>query len=336
MSRSLTLCQYQSRFSRGTAMTYLPRIFLLLPVLLLSACANVAPVAEQAAIPAPEVSLYQWDIISGGTEGHQVTGFADVRLIRPVAVAAHGNDIYIVDAGSDLLYLYERAFDRLTILKDLKGVVSGEVTDIHIAEDLSYYIADADARRVLHFDRHGELIRIFQDTINLGRPVSVSEDPDSGTVYIADGFNDDVLVYNAAGQLQGAIGTRGQGQGQFMGITAMAFGDDGIYVATRFGQQRVQVMGFEGDFQHAFNQDSVTFPTAIVVDGNGRAYVSDFMDNTIRVYVDGRVVETLGGTGSAPGRFKRITDMWLDNGLLYVADSLNGRVQVIRVVVNKR
>jgi len=334
MSRSLT--------SFRTLHSSLIRSFLLsvllLSVLLLSACATstVAPTAEQAAIPPPEVSLFQWDIISGGSEGNTLTGVTRVSLMRPVAVAAHGNDVYIVDAGNDLLYLYERTFDRLSVVKDLKGVVRGDVTDIHIAQDLSYYLADADAGRVLHFDRHGELIRVFKDPINLGRPVSVNEDPDTGTVYIADGFNDDVLVYNAAGQLQGAIGTRGQEPGQFMGITAMARGDDSIYVATRFGQHRVQVMNIDGDYQQAFNQDSVTFPTAIVVDDNGRSYVSDFMDNTIRVYVDGRVVESMGGTGSAPGRFKRITDMWLDNGLLYVADSLNGRVQVIRVVINKR
>ena len=332
MGRSLTFFRL---FSVSSSYSF--RLFsLLICFLLLTACAHVAPIAEQAAIPAPEVSLFQWDIIDGGSEGNALTGLAHVSLMRPVVVAAHGNEVFIVDAGNDLLYLYERAFDRLSVLKDLKGVVSGDVTDIFVAEDLSYYLADADAGRVLHFDRHGELIRVFKDSINIGRPVSVSEDADTGTVYIADGFNDDVLVYNAAGQLQGAIGTRGQEPGQFMGITAMARGDDAIYVATRFGKHRVQVMSTDGDYRQAFNPDSVTFPTAIVVDDEGRAFVSDFMDNTIRVYVDGRVVETLGGTGSVPGHFKRITDMWLDNGLLYVADSLNGRVQVIRVVINKR
>jgi DNA-binding beta-propeller fold protein YncE len=314
----------------------LPQTLLLLPVLFLCACSTVIPVADPTATPAPEVSLYQWDIITGGSEGNVYTGLGEIRLMRPAAIAAHGDDVYIVDGGSDMLYRYERALGRLSVLKDLKGVVAGAVTDIFIAQDLSYYLADADARRVLHFDRHGDQIRVFEDPINLGRPVSVSEDPDTGTVYIADGFNDDVLVYNAAGQLQGAIGTRGQAQGQFMGITAMAQSSEGIYVATRFGTHRVQMMGLDGGFKQAFVSDSVTFPTAIVTDGNGRVYVSDFMDNTIRVYVDGQVVETLGGTGSAPGRFKRITDMWLDNGLLYVADSLNNRVQVIRVVINKR
>ena len=278
--------------------------------------------------------MYQWDIITGGSEGTPFTGIREVRFIRPVAVAAHGNDIYIVDAGSNLLYLYERAYDRLSVLKDLRDIVTGEVTDIHIAEDLSYYLADADARRVLHFDRHGDLIRIFEDNLNLGRPVAVDEDPRTGTVYIADGFNDDVLVYNAAGRLQGAIGTRGDGEGQFRGITAMTRDDDGVYVATRFGQHRVQIMGLDGSYRSSLMQDSVTFPTAVATDGHGRVYVSDYLDNTIRVYVDGKVVDTLGGTGSSPGRFKRIADLCFDDGLLYVADSLNGRIQIIRVVVN--
>ena len=121
MSHSLTVLKHSRRPHPGPWSGVLWRSFLLLPILLLSACASVAPVADQAAIPPPEVSLYQWDIISGGSEGNSFTGIGAVRLIRPTVVAASGNEVYIVDAGSDILYLYERAYDRLSILKDLKG-----------------------------------------------------------------------------------------------------------------------------------------------------------------------------------------------------------------------
>ncbi len=303
--------------------------------LFISACSTskIVLVNDQAAVKPPQVSMSNWGIITGGREGNRYTGTRAVNLVRPVAVAAQGNDVYIVDASPMLLYHFDNTSGELSIAKDLANVVHGEVNDLFIAPDRSYYLADSD--HVMHFDHHGQLIRAFQDRVNLGRPVSVVEHPATGWVYIADGFNDDVLVYNSAGQLQGAIGTRGDGEGQFRGITAMGLGKEGLNVATRFGQSRVQLMGLDRSFLYDFQQDTVTFPTALAVDNADRVFVSDFSDNTIRVYAGGDLVTTIGGTGSNPGHFKHITDLWFDNGLLYVADSLNSRVQIIRVVSSK-
>lgn len=311
----------------------LRRLVLGIAVMLLTACSAVDITMRQPPTVAPlAVTMSEWSIITGGVEGNSYTGIAPVNLVRPVAVAARGNDVYIVDGGTDRLYHYDNATGDMTIVKDLKTVVSGEVTDIFLAMDRSYYLADADAARVLHFDRQGNLIQVFQDRINLGRPVGIYEDPKSGWVYIADGYNDDVLAYNNAGQLQGAIGTRGDDEGEFRNITAMAGSDEGLYVAARFGKSRVQLMGYDRSFIYAFEPDTVVFPTAIARDDAGRVYVSDFSFNNIQVYSEGHRVATYGGTGSGPGRFKYITDLWFDDGLLYVADSLNSRVQVIRVM----
>jgi len=330
MSRMLTSKVFPERFQRLRS-----RFWLSVQVIsfaLLTACSGVDIALQQPPVATPlTVSMSQWGSIQGGIEGDKYTGIASVNLVRPVAVAAQGNDVYIVDRGVDRLYHFDNVTGDMSVLMDLKGVVSGEVTDLFVALDRSYYLADADAGRVLHFDSQGSLIRVFQDPVNLGRPMSVVEDPRTGWVYIADGFNDDVLAYNNAGQLQGAIGARGDDEGEFRGITAMTRGDEGLYVATRFGQSRVQLMAYDRSFRYAFDKDTVTFPTALARDASGRIYVSDFSDNTIRVYVDGHYVSIYGGTGSGPGRFKHITDLYYDSGLLYVADSLNSRVQVIRI-----
>jgi DNA-binding beta-propeller fold protein YncE len=310
------------------ARAVLPVLF----ILQLTACTGIDIKLQQVPKQSPlSVTLSQWSEIRGGVEGDRYTGIAPVNLVRPVAVAARGNDVYIVDMGVDRLYLFDNVTGNLSILKDLREIVTGEVSDIFVAADRSFYLADVDGRRVLHFDRQGSFIREFKDDINLGRPMSVIEDAASGWVYIADGFNDDILVYNGAGQLQGAIGTRGDDEGQFRGITAMTGGDEGLYVATRFGPSRVQLMGYDRSFKYAFDQDTLVFPTALTRDTQGRVYASDFSYNTIQVFAEGHVVATYGGTGSGPGRFKHITDLWFDNGLLYVADSLNSRIQVIRV-----
>ncbi|MCC6303023.1 MAG: hypothetical protein IT489_09535 [Gammaproteobacteria bacterium] len=295
---------------------------------------GVAPVSVPESRPAAsgEASgqVTVWREIDGGLlSENMLTGPDTVRFMRPVAVAARGPLVYIVDAGLGRLFSYDTAFDRLRVVMDLKGVIRGEVSDIFVAPDLSFYLADTDGGRVLHFDRDGVLIKTLQDPVNIGRPVTVTVNDQTGYIFVADGFNDDVLVYNPAGHLTGAIGIRGDGAGQFRGITALAQGPQGYYVATRYGVSRVQVMDFDGTYLSSFQPDTVVFPTAIAVRADDRAYVGDYLSDDIKVFAHGRLIQTLGSHGSAPGRFRRITDLWLDGDFLYVADSLNGRIQIL-------
>ena len=270
---------------------------------------NIQGPAVDNSVEEPQPIVF-WEEIDGGAEGNVVVGIDHVRFIHPVAVAARGNFIYVVDAGNDLLYRYSRDFGKLTTLKDLKTIVAGEVTDLYVDRDLSYYITDTDGGRVLHFDPEGNLVQVIEDRRNLARPVSIIVDEGRGQILIADGFNDDVMIFNRLGVLQGVIGARGIEAGEFTNIQAISEGPDGIYVACRLGY-RVQVMSRDGDYIKSFEQNTVTFPLAIVVDRDNRAFVADYLDNTIKVYVDGHLRDKLGGSGSGPGRFKRITDLWL-------------------------
>jgi DNA-binding beta-propeller fold protein YncE len=300
--------------------------------LLMAGCASVEETSNPSMgtqINGPTPAIF-WDVIDGGDTGNMVIGVNHVRFMRPVAVAARGNFVYVVDAGKDMLYRYERDIGTLSVVKDLRPLVTGDVTDLYVDGDLSFYITDTDGSRVLQFDPEGNLIQVYADQINMARPVSVTVDEVRGQVLVGDGFNDFVLVFNRLAVLQGAIGRRGIEDGEFTNIQAIDTGPDGVYVACRLGH-RVQVMSRDGDFIKAFEENTVTFPLAIAVDQDKRAFVADYLDNSIKVYVDGRLVDTLGGSGSSPGRFKRITSLWLDEGSLYVADSLNGRIQVAHI-----
>ena len=288
---------------------------------------------EGARVASPQTGPGEiWQVLDGAPIGGQMqvlTGVSDMRFLQPVAVAARGHLVYIVDAGHRQLFSYDSRFDRLSVVRDLRGVLNGNTADIHLHRDLSFFIADTEGARVLHFDPDGRLIKVIEDRINIGRPMSVVVNDSSGYIFIADGFNDDVLVYNPAGVLSGAVGVRGQGPGRFLGITALAQGPAGFYIATRFGADRVQVMGFDGAYRESFQRDTVTFPTAIVVGSDNRAFVADYLGDDIKVYQGSSLIGVIGGHGSAPGRFRRITDLWLDEGFLYVADSLNRRIQIL-------
>ncbi len=300
---------------------------------LLSGCSGLGErLSAVLEVPGPDLVAVDgaWETIEGGLlEGNPLTGFEYVRFQRPVAIAVRGRWLYVADGDLDALYRYDLGLRRLELVKDLRDVSAADVTDLYVASDFSYYVADAQGGRVLHYAPSGTLIETYADRINIGRPVAIHLDEARGWLFIADGFNDDVMVFNRAGGMIGVIGRRGDGPGEFRRITGFAAGSLGYYVATRFGTHRVQIMDFDGRFVGGLEKDTVTFPRAIAADDHGRAYVADYLDDTIRVYDGMRLVETLGHHGAAPGQFKRITDLWFDAGRLFVADSLNGRIQIL-------
>ena len=275
--------------------------------------------------------LLPWETIDVGVEGNSILGRRDIRLQRPVAVAARGDTILIVDADTQQVLRFDRHRQELIEVVNLRAVGAVDVTDIYLTPNLDFFIADWGGSRVLQFDREGKLLREFRNELNLRRPVAVAVDDASGYVFVADGVMDHVVVFNSSGEALTAIGKRGEGEGQFLNITSMARGPDGLYIAARVGD-RLQVLGDDGQYIYSLAKDVVAFPNSIVVSDDNFIFVSDFIDNTIKVFERQFLLAQSGGTGSAPGKFRRITDMWLDEGFLYVADSLNGRIQVLRVV----
>ncbi|HHM05833.1 MAG TPA: hypothetical protein ENJ19_08820 [Gammaproteobacteria bacterium] len=289
-----------------------------------------------AAAPAPAGRWLEFvESIDGGLEGNAWTGRADTRFRRPVAVAARDSVLYVVDEGQELLYAYDRFSGRLSVVRDLRGLVAGEVRDIYVTGDRSIYLADSFGARVVRLNASGEVVRIYQDQLNLRRPVAVAVDERTGDVYVADGVMDYVLVFNDAGRLWRSLGERGEGEGRFLNITSVALGPEGVYVTARLAL-RGQVLDGSGAFKYALEKNTVVFPKSVAVDVDGRAYISDFFDNSISIFRQGRLLAKLGGTGVGPGRFKGIADVSLEAGFLYVADSLNGRIQVFRILTRGR
>jgi DNA-binding beta-propeller fold protein YncE len=257
----------------------------------------------------------------------------EVRLEQPVAVGGVENMLYIVDAGSKLVYRYDLVVNKIEPIKEIATHFVGEPGNIYVAKDRSFYVVDTLGRQVLYFAEDGRLLTRFQDLANLSRPMDVLVNEESGDVYVADGSFSHIVVFNKMGQTMRAIGRRGTGPGRFSAITAITYGVDGLYVLDRL-ELPVQVLTWDGEYRYSFGESELVFPAAVAVDRGQRVFVADRSDNTIRVYQNGQLIMEYGGSGSMPGRFFQITGMWVNANLLYVADSLNRRVQVLRINPN--
>lgn len=279
-------------------------------------------------------------IIKGGRRSYKgfsgqlnrlVIGEADeIILQQPVAVGGVDGLLYIVDAGPRLVYKYDLLTNEIEPVGEIATHFAGNPGNIYVAKDRSFYIVDSIGRKVLRFSEQGQLLMTFQDLANLSRPMDVVVNEQSGEVLVADGSFSHIVVFNSLGKAIRAIGRRGTGPGRFRAITYMTSSTDGLYVLDRL-ELPVQVIDWEGQYQYSFGESELAFPSAVAVDNDQRVYVSDRSSNTIQVYQNAQLMLTYGGGGSAPGRFRLVTSMWINNNLLYVADSLNQRVQVLRI-----
>ena len=99
----------------------------------------------------------------------------------PTAVAARGNYVYVVDGGRRQIFRYDLAQQTMTPFADY---AAGAVSAITVASDLSLYVADTNARQVLHFSFDGRLLQRFGNDMEMGRPVAVLLDETSGRLWV--------------------------------------------------------------------------------------------------------------------------------------------------------
>ena len=81
------------------------------------------------------------------------TGAGYITLLRPAAMSAQGNDIYLLDTGLRRIFRYDRGQQTLTPFSTTLSAEAG--ISIYAAPDTSVYVTDPVRGQVLHFARDG-------------------------------------------------------------------------------------------------------------------------------------------------------------------------------------
>lgn len=320
---------------------YYTHLLGIVAALMLGGCASDFPeMAMQRKVLEP------WTDITGAQTGMSPfaqpaqmnpAGAGYITLVRPAAMSARGNDLYLFDAGLRRIFRYDRGQQTLTPFA--ASLSAGPGISIYAAPDTSIYVTDPSREQVLHFAWDGTPLPPLISRGNLARPVSVTVDASNGQVLVADGFYDQIIVFNSLGMVLNIIKPQ-----HVLTIAAMVSGPDGIYVVDRLAKQ-VVVLGWDGRFRYAFGADALSEPGAIAVSRDNLVFVSDNFEHVIKVY---RVQRTgdrrqrtagenvllaakIGGVGGAPGSFNGIAGLSVADDFLFVADSLNARVQIMLI-----
>lgn len=199
----------------------------------------------------------------------------------------------------------------------------------------TFVVVDRTAR-IQRFDAEGNFLNGWRmPEWERGKPVGVSFGPD-GNIWIPDTHYHRVIVYTIAGEFVRQFGTRGSGNGEFEFPTDVAFDKRGrIYVSEYGGNDRVQVFDPVGNYLFQFGtfgngEGQMSRPQALLFVGD-ELFVADSCNHRIQVWsAEGKLLRTLGGSGSAPGEFRFPYGLSLDAaGDVIVTEYGNTRVQRI-------
>ena len=160
------------------------------------------------------------------------------------------------------------------------------------------------------------------------------------TLYIADGANDRITVFDTSGNplFPYRIGRTGTFFGRLQAPFGVAVESDGdVYVADR-GNHRVQKFSSWGRFLLAFGSEAfnpgsgdgeMNGPHGVALDSAGNVYVADSINHRVQKFTnDGQFILKWGTSGSGNGQFNNPWALAIDGqDNVYVVDRLNNRVQ---------
>ncbi len=265
-----------------------------------------------------EIRRTNWDDVDHGAIGGLGTG--DGQLLWPVSLAMdRSGKIYVSDEALNRISIFDTGGQFLGKWGE-PGSGDGQLdrpSGIAFDADENLYVVDTLNHRVQKFTRDGSFLMKWgafgqgEGQFNMPWGICVDE---LGDVYVADWRNDRIQKFGAEGQFVMSVGCSGSGDGMFSRPTGVAVDRDGdIYVAD-WGNDRVQQFAANGRYLESFIGDATLSqsatkyvlanakpmrlremtslepqkrfrrPTSVLVDGQGRMFVTDFGSCRVQVY----------------------------------------------------
>jgi len=172
--------------------------------------------------------------------------------------------------------------------------------------------------------------------MTLGTSLSLPSDVGvgkEGKIYVVDGGNHQLAVFDIFGVRIGTLGEHGSEAGQFKSPVGLGISHKGeVYVADK-GNQRLQVFSADGRFLREIaleeNGEKID-PVDVAVSADGEELYGS-ANNSHRILVfspKGDLLRAWGGEGEEPGKFRYPATIGLDpDGNVLVVDVMNQRVQ---------
>lgn len=195
------------------------------------------------------------------------------------------------------------------------------------------YATDSAAGVVYRYD--GDRVEPFI-TGTVERPTGIAFVSSTGRLHVVDTGSHTVQIYDTSGRHLGAFGERGEGDSSFNYPTFATAHDSLLLVNDTLnyriklfaGEHLLTAIGREGDGPGTFAR-----PKGIAVDASGRIFVVDGLFDNVQVFDRaGRLLLVIGGAGDGAGEFWSPAGITVNGDLIYIADTFNHRIQILRIL----
>jgi len=189
--------------------------------------------------------------------------------------------------------------------------------------------------RIQRFDPDGRFEAVWRmPEWEFGKPTGMAFDM-NGLLWVADTHYNRVIVYDRNGEEQFRFGKYGQGPGEFIFPTSVAWDPDGnIYVGEYGGNDRISKFSPDRKYLMSFGTKSsgdaaLERPTQIKFDPRGFLWVSDGCHHRIcRFSTDGKLLGSFGRPGSGPGEMNYPYDLDLVPGTTHIVVTEHGNNRI--------
>lgn len=226
-------------------------------------------------------------------------------IIKPYGVTVAGTKVYICDTGIPgliIMDLSERTFEYF--VPDGKGQLQLPV-NCYVDKEGTRYVADANRRQVVVFDREGKYLDAFgeaehfkpTDLVLADQGIFVTSVEDHA-LYVYDREDHD-LIGKIAGHEPGETGYIRQ-------ATNIAAAGDQLYVSD-FGDFNVKRFSTDGEVTGVTGEygdipGTFTRPKGVALDRDSNLYVVDAAFENVQIFnKEGRLLMHFGGSYDGPG-----------------------------------
>lgn len=258
-----------------------------------------------------------------------------IAFSTPMAVAVHGDTIYVADAQNHSVYVLNVATRAFGTISQAAGKPLEWPIDLAMSGD-SLLVVDSSRAAIFAFDSLGNYQRALGQG-PLKRPVAIAVDRSSRDLWVLDSGAHDCKVLDAAGQLKHTFGQRGSGAGQFNFPVGLGLHPAIGAVVADSMNFRVQLLGDDGASKAVFGQKGdaagdFALPRDVAIDSQGHLYVLDNQFENVQIFdAAGRLLMAFGQEGRGPGEFYLPSGITIDEqDRIWIADTYNRRVQVFQ------
>jgi DNA-binding beta-propeller fold protein YncE len=223
--------------------------------------------------------------------------------------------------------LYSKTSNELLHKIACEGKLGDGLFSIAFLDEQTIVVSDYDKYNLKIVSTKGELIRTIDRGSTNFEPQGVTVSPD-GHIYVCDGANHCVCVFDVKGKYLFSFGSHGSGDECFDCPRDLCFASDGLLYITDANNSRICVYDKDGKFIRKF--PTTCEPTCIDATDCGHLIVSSLSFHKVMIYTTGGgLVRVFGECGSGLGQFYAPSGVSVDSdGLIYIADLYDNRIQV--------